>query len=331
MWMSWLGRVLSALALCAVAAQAQPRPGFDCAKAGSAVDRLICSDEGLAKQDRALAEQYEQLHRTLTPEGFAVLRTGQRNWLASRSRCAAKDVTHDQGVQCLGSMYTDRANDLNAQYRSAGGLSIESRETSRHLPRLRVSEAGSYPLLVGPRARVDAFNRYVAQRLSLAKGMFAASGMELDPKPEGDTTFSRYYEIHRFDDTLISIEIFQFHESYFGHGWRAEYTINWDLRQNRPLRIADIFSPDKDWQQVIYDAAMKYLNEQGDVSKPESWFNSEQVDDDDAWLFDDDGAVLLFGHWERSMVGASADVPIPYDVLQPLLRAGVQLAPPESK
>ena len=143
-------RPAGARAVIAAAGQAQPKPGFDCAKAGSAVDRLICSDDGLAKLDRALAEQYEELHRTLTPEGFAVLRSGQRNWLASRSRCVAKDVTHDQGVQCLSEHYTDRANDLNAQYKTAGGLSIESRETSRHLPRLRVNEAGSYPLACRP-------------------------------------------------------------------------------------------------------------------------------------------------------------------------------------
>jgi hypothetical protein len=169
---------------------------------------------------------------------------------------------------------------------------------------------------------VDAFNQYVSQRLALAKGMFAASGLALDAKPKGDTIFSRNYEIHRFDDRVISIEILQSHESYFGHGWRAEHTINWDLRRNAKLRIADIFDPDKDWQQGVYDYAMKHLREQGEIHDPESWFTNEAVDDDDAWLFDDDGALLLLGHGERSMAGASADVPIPYDVLQPFLRPG---------
>ena len=221
----------------------------------------------------------------------------------------------------------ERADDLKSQYRTAGGLAIENRETNRRLQRLRVDELDSYPKLVGPKARVDAFNRYVAQRLNLAKGMFAASGIQIDPKPEGDTTFSRYYEIHRFDDRLISIKIFQFHESYFGHGWREEYTVNWDPRRDRPLHIADLFSADKDWQQGIYDYAMKDIHEQGDFQEPEKFFGSADVDDDDAWLFDDDGALLLLGHGERSMVGASAEVPIPYQVLQPFLRPDVVVRP----
>jgi hypothetical protein len=68
------------------------------------------------------------------------------------------------------------------------------------------------------------------------------TGQRTDAKPDGDTTFDRSYEIRRFGDRMISIEIFESHESYFGHGWRAEYTINWDMRRNRPLRASDRWS-----------------------------------------------------------------------------------------
>jgi len=322
----WLRRILSVLGLLTTAAT--PAPSFDCAKAGSAVDRLICSDEGLATLDRELAEHYDVLHRELSPEGLAVLLTSQRKWLASRSRCASKEVPRDQGVTCLSSLYSDRTDDLNAQYRTADGLTVEGRETTRRLPAVRVEESDRYPVLLGPKSRVDAFNRTIAQRLNLAKGMFAASGIKLDAKPEGDTTFDRSYEIHRFDDRMISIEIFETHESYFGHGWRSEYAINWDLRRNRSLRVSDIFLKEPDWRQALYALAMKAVREQGDIHDPDSWFNSDAVDDDDAWLFDDDGAVLLLGHGERSMVGVSADAPIPYDVLQPFLQPTAPMAAP---
>ncbi len=328
---SRFGRNLSALVLGMLAAlpvQAQPRPGFDCARASSAVDRRICANDALAKLDRALAEKYEELRQKLSPAAFAVLRSSQLKWLTSRTTCVAKEVPADQSVVCLSNMYTDHTDDLNVHYRTAGGLSLENRETSRHLKRLRVDESDSHPWLVGPKARVDAFNRYLSQRLNLGKTMFAASGLELDAKPSGDTTFMRNYEIHGFDDRLISIKMLQYHESYFGHGWRAEYTINWDLRRDRLLRNADIFRPDKDWQQGVYDYAMKHLGDQGNFQKPESWFGTEDVDDDDAWLFENDGALLLLGHGERSMVGASAEVPIPYDVLQPFLRPDSPLADP---
>jgi uncharacterized protein len=322
----WLRRSLPVLGLLTIAAA--PAPSFDCARAGNAVDRLICSDAGLAKLDRELAEHYDALRRALSPEGLTVLLTSQRKWLASRNRCASKEVSHDQGVTCLSSLYSDRTDELNAQYRTADGLTVENREITRRLPAVRVEESDRYPLLLRPKPQVEAFNHYIAERLNLAKGMFAASGIRLDAKPEGDTTFDRSYEIHRFDDRMISIEIFESHESYFGHGWRAEYAINWDLRRNRPLRVTDIFLKEAGWQQSVYAFAMKEVREQGDIREPESWFNSDAVDDDDGWLFDDDSAVLLLGHGERSMVGASADAAIPYDVLQPFFRLDAPMVAP---
>jgi uncharacterized protein len=327
---SWLGRVLPAVALCTVSAAAPPRLSFDCAKASSAVDRLICSDEGLARLDRALAERYEELHRTVSPGGFAVLRKGQLAWQAARKDCVAKDKSRDQAVACLGEAYANRTNELASQFKSAGSLSIEKREVGRRLARLRVDEADSYPWLVGrPQAAADAFNRYIARRLMPEKGLFEASGLKLDPKPDGDTTFSRYYEVHHFDDRLISIEFFQYHESYVGHAWRSEFVVNWDVRRGRPLRLADIFRSDRDWQQAIYDYAMKQIREAGEISEPSGWFNVHELDDEDAWLFDDEEATLLLGHGERSLAGASADVSISYDVLKPFLREDAPLPVPD--
>jgi uncharacterized protein len=198
----WLRRILPVLGLLTIAAA--PAPSFDCARSGNAVDRLICSDNGLATLGHELAERYDALHRALSPEGLAVLLTSQRKWLASRSRYASKEVPHDQGVTCLSSLYGDRTDELNARYRTADGLTVESREIMRRLPTVRVEESDRYPLLLCPQPLVDAFNHTIAERLNLAKGMFVASGIKLDAKPDGDTTFDRSYEIHRFDAPMAA-------------------------------------------------------------------------------------------------------------------------------
>src|SRR5215475_3185365 len=99
---------LAALALCAAA----PGPGFGCAKATDAVERLICSDGGLASQDRALAGHYAALRHTLSPDGYAVLQKSQLSWLASRKDCVAKGKPHDQQVLCLSEAYKSRIDDL---------------------------------------------------------------------------------------------------------------------------------------------------------------------------------------------------------------------------
>jgi len=258
----------------------------------------------------------------VSPEGLTVLLGKQRDWLRSRNDCVAKDKSRDETLRCITDAYSARTDELNAQYRASGSLAIEQRVAARRIPRWRVDEAQSYPWLVGtPPARAEAFNRYIAERLQPAKGLFATSGIKLDSKPDGDTTFSRYYEIHRLDDRLISIEFFQYHQSYIGHAWRSEFAINWDLRRNRVVRVHDIFHPDRDWQQAVYDYAMHQLQEAGEISNPESWFTQAEVDDDDAWLFNDEEAMLMLGHGERSLAGASAEVTIPYDFLRPFLRA----------
>ena len=63
--------VAAAVAWLAVAfpAMAEPKPGFDCAKASGPVEKLICSDAELAQLDRGLADQYGQLRPSLSPKG----------------------------------------------------------------------------------------------------------------------------------------------------------------------------------------------------------------------------------------------------------------------
>lgn len=299
-------------------AAAPQTPGFDCTKATTTLDRLTCSDQDLATLDRSLAEQYAQLRDRVSPHALVVLRDSQRRFLNSRKEC----MSGETATLCMSSRYTERGKDLAAQYKITGTLAIENHVIDRHLPRWRVFETDSFPFMTGtPPAHADTFNHYIAQRLVLAKGMFATSGVKLDTAPQGDTTFDRSYEIHRFDDRLISIEMLQSHESYFGHGWRSEYAINWDLRRDRPLHVTDFFRPDLNWRQLLYDLVMKHIRDDGDFQDPESTFSPSEIDDDEAWLFNDDGAVLLLEHGERSMVGASVEVSIPYDELQPFLRS----------
>lgn len=60
---------------------------FDCAKAASRVERLLCEDKTLGAQDEQLAERYAALLDAL-PRGQAQsARDAQRAWLAQRNAC----------------------------------------------------------------------------------------------------------------------------------------------------------------------------------------------------------------------------------------------------
>ena len=303
-------------------------PSFDCRLARSAVERLICSDDTLAALDRDQTTRYESLRRAASSRGAGLLLVQQRAFLASRAGCleGLNGLDRDSRIDCLTRSYQEPTAGLEAQFRHSEGLMLEPRVSVRRIARLRVTEADSHPWLTGtPAARVAAFNRFVSIRCDLGKGMFAAAPIELDAKPSGETRYDRFYEIHHMDGKLISIEMFMHHESYFGHGWRAEFALNWDLLLNRPIKVADLFRPDLDWSQAIMDHVRNWLREDGSLGDPDSIASLGDPGDDESWLFNDDGAVLLIGRGERSMAGASADVPIPYDVLIPFLRPDTPL------
>lgn len=90
----------------AQAALAEPEASFDCAKAGAAVEKLICSSDELANLDRSLAAYYA-VARSTFEESRECVRADQLRWLREiRNRCA--------DVECLERAYLERLAELDA-------------------------------------------------------------------------------------------------------------------------------------------------------------------------------------------------------------------------
>lgn len=86
----WIARPLVACALTAAAASAGPQapgPSFDCAKASSQVEQLVCKDEGLTALDRRLAEVYAAATKSWPENVAAEQRAYQRGWIKGRDEC----------------------------------------------------------------------------------------------------------------------------------------------------------------------------------------------------------------------------------------------------
>lgn len=103
------GRILAAalaVALLAPGTGQAANPSFDCAKAATAVEKLLCADDALARQDRLLAAVYKRaLDRADTGEAKAI-RAGQRDW--ARGRAAACPPADAGAAACLTARYKDR-------------------------------------------------------------------------------------------------------------------------------------------------------------------------------------------------------------------------------
>ena len=83
-------------------------PSFDCAKASSRVEKLICSRPGLAQLDSDLADAYRTALRDVRwSSANRRIRAEQKEWIARRNRC--------DNAKCLRRLYHTRIGALYSE------------------------------------------------------------------------------------------------------------------------------------------------------------------------------------------------------------------------
>ena len=108
--------VLTTLAAGNVYAAEEIKPSFDCTKAKTRVEKLICSDAELAKLDREMSSEYHSLvsDKTLGGELKEILKNNQKKWLDSREKTPClenEDVSEQQ--KCIKNAYRIRIKEIN--------------------------------------------------------------------------------------------------------------------------------------------------------------------------------------------------------------------------
>lgn len=103
------------IALLPVPSEAAPAPSFDCSKASTVIEGVICSDSALSSVDADMGEAYWVAHESLTGNLKALLRNNQRRWLKIRDGSCEIDKDfvpnneiRDPGHACLMSIYQKR-------------------------------------------------------------------------------------------------------------------------------------------------------------------------------------------------------------------------------
>lgn len=116
--------VLTTLAAGNVYAAEEIKPSFDCAKAKTRVEKLICSDVKLAKLDREMSSEYRTLvsDKTLDGELKEILKNNQKKWLDSREKTPClenEDVSEQQ--KCIKHVYRIRIKEINDEKNDFAG------------------------------------------------------------------------------------------------------------------------------------------------------------------------------------------------------------------
>jgi len=315
-------------------------PSFDCAKAQTAGEQIVCNDVELSQADRKMAAAYARLKRTETPESFATVRDSQRAWLAHLMRgCNANGkLPDDAGARntikdCLTDDYTSRADHLHAsEVARAEPLTLEPRMRYFQRAKPDTQESDIYPWMSGD-AKAAAFNAWIAKTLQLSKRrmddkqLFPFNDLPPDMKLSAD----RSYRVIRFDQRIASLQVSTYDFSGGAHEVLGESSLNWDVKNAKPITLADVFKPGSAWRKFVDAYCLKDLHAQiaqRRGSGPEASGIDPVVKDGANWLFAKDHAVVHFTVYAvASFADGEFDVEIPYKVLQPYLRPDAPVTP----
>ncbi|RYM63520.1 hypothetical protein BSQ98_13200 [Serratia liquefaciens] len=93
---------------------AQEEPSFDCAKARTHVEKVLCSggNSGMGDLDNTMANLYKAVSQSPGVDVVA-LKTSQQAWLAKRNKCKGADA---KVASCLYDSYRARYIELSVSY-----------------------------------------------------------------------------------------------------------------------------------------------------------------------------------------------------------------------
>lgn len=83
-------------------------PSFDCAKAATAVELLICTDVELSSLDSQMANSYQMVLKGASAERKEIVRRQQAEWFADYSRTCNAPLSETQRRDCIDRYLTDR-------------------------------------------------------------------------------------------------------------------------------------------------------------------------------------------------------------------------------
>jgi hypothetical protein len=144
------------------------------------------------------------------------------------------------------------------------GTEIINRRISESVKAKRLDLNAEYPELTGG-ASVSGFNQIVKARVTkevadFKKQMMASSAADLKMLPEGVNNYIEIsYNIEYADNDLISVNFLASNFTGGAHPNYGYFTITYDLKNGRELRLADLFKPGARYLQTVSEYATKDL------------------------------------------------------------------------
>lgn len=215
------------------------------------------------------------------------------------------------------------------------GTRVINRQLNESLKAKRLDLTAEYPELTGG-ANVSGFNQIVKSRVTkeladFKKQMMSLSAADLKMLPQGMNNYIDIsYNIEYADNDLISVS---FLESNFTGGVHPNYnyfTITYDLRNGKELKLSELFQPGAKYLQAISAYAVKDLQSRKAPDSDENMGLAQDMfaegatakaENYQSWNITKKGLMFTFDPYQ---VGPYADgsqtVIVPYDKLRDIAK-----------
>jgi hypothetical protein len=223
----------------------------------------------------------------------------------------------------------------------ARATQISASQVNETIKAKRLEMSAIYPYLTGT-ANAAGFNRLVKTRVTgelaaFKKLMMATAAEDLKYLPAGVNNYIDIgYDIEYADDDLISVS---FLRSDFTGGAHPNYnflTITYDLKNNREIKLGELFKPGTKYLGTLSAYAIKDLQSRKDAESGENRGLAQDIFADGAmpkpenyarWNITKKGLMFTFDPYQvASYAEGSQSVMIPYSALKSIARPDGALA-----
>lgn len=289
---------------------------FDCAKAASALERVICDWPEALGADGDMGAQFKRLQSELSkPQAEALLRSQRAFNDYVRKACKlggalpkAADAIRTAS-SCVAGATRERADFLKVAFvATSGALRIEPLlVTQTKLGAASWMTHDMQPVLsVAAPQIVSAFQQEVRRALRLSQPLIGA-------RKDLDGSVVRTCEVEFLSDAFASLRCSERVQAGTSVP-DVNVTVNFDMKSGKPVALDAIFNRGGEWAKAIGAALEKDLN------NPDAF--ARQRDDILAgkrsqWSFGERGVRVT---WQGDGGGPGEDVEIPLDVLRPFVQ-----------
>jgi Deacetylase PdaC len=253
--------------------------------------------------------------------------TGQGNRKTGKFSCKAKPETFDADVECEWSRPDGTGKTLVVLYEQnltfGNGIDIAPKLITDRKSGVVVS----YPQLVSTsssRAVTD-FNRLITSLVQKAIKDFM-------PEASARASLDTNYNVMLGTDNLVSIEMEEYSYSGGAHPNTTLWTVNYDLKANKQLSLADVFQPKAEYKSTIAEFVVKNINIRAEQierdearrdgrqpeKRDEPLMTADQLPEIDAWAVSPKGLAIYFDF--PHAIAVFDKTVVPYSVIQAYLR-----------